>query len=62
MTYLHTDGMDDANLVSLSSSQVLRQFIIAWATVILLCLATFCYHYLCGQIYDVHKASVKVKE
>ena len=61
MTYLHTDGMNDANFILVCCPKVLRKFIMVQVTVVVLSFAAPCYNSLCCQIYDVCKTSVGTK-
>ena len=61
MTYLHTDGMNDANFILVCWPKVLRKFIMVQVTVVVLSFAAPCYNSLCCQIYDVCKTSVGTK-
>jgi hypothetical protein len=58
MTYLHTDGTNDANFISISSPKVLWKFIVVRVTIVVLGLAATCYHGLRRQIYNVRETPV----
>ena len=57
-TDLHTDGMDDANLIALRSPKVIWEFVIVWATIVKLRFAARSDHCLRGQIDYVCETSV----
>ena len=58
MTYLHTDGTNDANFILISSPKVLQKFIVVRVTIVVLGLAVTCYHGLRCQIYNVCETPV----
>lgn len=56
--YLHTDGTNDANFVSVSGPKILWEVVVVRVPIVVFRLAALRYHSLCRQIYDVCETSV----